>query len=1116
MHQPDEQFHDSPPYPRGELESPFLNEELFAGEAESEWEPRTAPLFSPFQHIFEYASEPVLEAERHDGDVCREHDDSEAEDFSAWQEGEPPKAAGYEQVFEQFSAGEAPLYNEEGPQAVKAPKPVPGVEFAPAPPQGSFWPVRTTHPRGREVAYQAIDGSFVGNPGRAFKGGREGGARYHVGIDLFARLGDPVVACEAGTVVNFHGFLGKTKALLVEHESGVVVNYGEVAPDSLQRAGLKLNDRVKAGQVIGYIGLLPKGSSMLHFETYRKGTRSSKPWRPGQDRPHEILNPTRYLLFLQERGSGAAAEPADSAVAGSLASLPRRLADAVRQGLMSLQVALSMLAGERDLNRLTNTIFSARHPERAPSQKILPGEKQLAREWLDIRDRMVRPALAALSATPSPRTSPQRSSSPPPPASGGPSPLDVLSPSELKAVRITSTFETGRAGSFGGLTGNFDGQGVSFGLMNFAWKAGSLLTLLKEFLRDHPAAFAEVFGPDAAMFREMVLATKADPKNPKRQVRDLDRQMEFARNVLNDAKNKIREPWRTYFGRLEANREFQRIQVTAVRKAVDRARYWCDYFGLKTERAFAFMFDLVSSHGGAWLNAPKFKERRRNLLRAMLEKKQAQVGRNDLTELETMEVIAHMIGEVSLEKWRDKVRVRKLWFVRGSGDVHEKSRDLARDFGVTDALPDFGTGTGSKELVEELCEEKDPGIPEDGEELFLSEHVAPWEESPPIPEETWVESEEEADYCPVETAYLDDQPAPSEETGHEAEERTEFGELELDASPGKTLYLPVQLSRDIPPEVGVFLPSGFRATAVVDILVYFHGHIIPLCKTDAGEFNKAGMEYYWNTPLFRCLREDLAASGLLAILIAPTFVPIFGSRNTPSSRYGALDQAGKFDFLIEETLAALSQRGELPARAQARNIVLSGHSAGGLPMQTVLAAKNSLGKNIVECWGFECLYFGTSEWTGWLKANPSRYFRHFRRPSPFDSPTKALERHANFVDVNDGTDHCLIVREKWRQAIDGSPALRGGAGASSPPASSGGGAMSALLSLLTGLPGLATLPITFLNALLGGLRDENHLTNLIFHVRHPGLAGRKLTGADPQSLKNERRFPRTEIRQSSY
>lgn len=271
----------------------------------------------------------------------------------------------------------------------------------------------------------------------------------------------------------------------------------------------------------------------------------------------------------------------------------------------------------------------------------------------------------------------------------GTSPLDALSPSELKAVRITSTFETGRAGSFGGLTGNFDGQGVSFGLMNFAWKAGSLLTLLKTFLRRNPAAFADVFGADAKRFQEVVLAARADLDNPKKLHRDIDRQMEFARNVLNDANKNVREPWRSYFSRLEYDPDFRRIQVEAVRKAATRARYWCQYFGLKTERSFAFMFDLVTSHGGAWLNAKKFKGGRRALLRAMIQKAKEDVGRVNLLEIETLGVIASMIADVSDERWRERVRARKLWFVNGSGKVHGKSWDLAKDFGVTDALANF-------------------------------------------------------------------------------------------------------------------------------------------------------------------------------------------------------------------------------------------------------------------------------------------------------------------------------------------------------------------------------------------------------------------------------------------
>lgn len=275
------------------------------------------------------------------------------------------------------------------------------------------------------------------------------------------------------------------------------------------------------------------------------------------------------------------------------------------------------------------------------------------------------------------------------------SPLDVLSPSELKAVSITSTFETGRPGGFGGLTGNIDGQGLSFGLLNFTIKAGSLIPLLKEFIETYPARYRSVFEKDADRFKEMVLATRPDTKNPTARIRDVDRQMEFVNNKMNliprkDGRNRIIGPWKTYFSRLEKDPEFRKIQVKAVRRALDRARYWFNYFGLKTERGFAFMFDLVSSHGGGWLNAPKFKGKHIVLLRRMLASKKAAVGRDTLTDLEKMEVIANMIADVSLPEWRDRVRLRKLWFVRGKGTVHGSSYDITKHFAVTDNPPDFG------------------------------------------------------------------------------------------------------------------------------------------------------------------------------------------------------------------------------------------------------------------------------------------------------------------------------------------------------------------------------------------------------------------------------------------
>jgi hypothetical protein len=251
------------------------------------------------------------------------------------------------------------------------------------------------------------------------------------------------------------------------------------------------------------------------------------------------------------------------------------------------------------------------------------------------------------------------------------------------------------------------------------------------------------------------------------------------------------------------------------------------------------------------------------------------------------------------------------------------------------------------------------------------------------------------------------------------------GSGHLHASLGQTLYLPIKLNDTIPGKVGVFLPKSFRPDATINLIVYFHGHIISACQTNKTQFLAKGMEYYWTTPFFLCLREALAASRANAILIAPTLAPIFGS-SANSLRYGNLDEAGKLDFLIDQTLTRLARSGALPTAARAGKIILSGHSAGGLPMLKILEAENEVKPKIAECWGFECLYFGTSGWGAWLAANPDKSFRHFRQPTEFDAAAKTLARFRNFFDVDNGGDHCRIVEEKWREAIDRSGVLRGG------------------------------------------------------------------------------------------
>jgi hypothetical protein len=88
--------------------------------------------------------------------------------------------------------------------------------------------------------------------------------------------------------------------------------------------------------------------------------------------------------------------PSRSGAASKLVALPGILADAVKSGGLTLIAASQILAGERDANKLTNLIFYARHPTLPVGYKIRPQEQGLAREWMEIRDKLVIPVLQRL------------------------------------------------------------------------------------------------------------------------------------------------------------------------------------------------------------------------------------------------------------------------------------------------------------------------------------------------------------------------------------------------------------------------------------------------------------------------------------------------------------------------------------------------------------------------------------------------------------------------------------------------------------------------------------------------------------------------------------------------
>jgi hypothetical protein len=123
-------------------------------------------------------------------------------------------------------------------------------------------------------------------------------------------------------------------------------------------------------------------------------------WDPGWLREDPYFD-WDYVYGVIERivagDPNAPALPPTSRAAPSILSVLGTAVDAFRTMLLNRReaaaVELAVDRGIRSVNDLTNLVFFGRHPE-MDGRKIRPDEKDLAREWLDIRRDVVTPALA--------------------------------------------------------------------------------------------------------------------------------------------------------------------------------------------------------------------------------------------------------------------------------------------------------------------------------------------------------------------------------------------------------------------------------------------------------------------------------------------------------------------------------------------------------------------------------------------------------------------------------------------------------------------------------------------------------------------------------------------------
>jgi len=235
---------------------------------------------------------------------------------------------------------------------------------------------------------------------------------------------------------------------------------------------------------------------------------------------------------------------------------------------------------------------------------------------------------------------------------------------DFRCLALTGSFETDShpPECFSGITGDFDGQGMSFGALQWNFGQQSLQPLLMEMNQQHRDLFKNIFSSEYDVLLHVLDES-------------LDQQMIWVRSIQDNIRHTINEPWNGLFKALGRTSEFQEIQLKEAGNIYQTALDWCNQYQLWTERGVALMFDIRVQNG----SIPNYvKQQILNDFSHISTQLSAEEK-----EVAMMQIIANRRAEASNPKYIEDVRKRKLCCALGNGQVHGQCYNLEQQYGIT-------------------------------------------------------------------------------------------------------------------------------------------------------------------------------------------------------------------------------------------------------------------------------------------------------------------------------------------------------------------------------------------------------------------------------------------------
>ena len=224
-----------------------------------------------------------------------------------------------------------------------------------------------------------------------------------------------------------------------------------------------------------------------------------------------------------------------------------------------------------------------------------------------------------------------------------------------RCLQITAEFEgTG----FTKAVGNFDGAGITWGIIGFTLSNGELGAVLRDIRSKHPAVFTAAFGELESRIVEVLGSSHAD-------------QIHFANSIsVGSSKMRIQDAWAKAFEKLGSDPGVQDIQLQRTERFFDIAVRDQQRFDVQNELGLALCFDIAVQNGG--IDGTE---------RARIKTKIDQ--NHPATQQDLRIIIANVVAENSRPQFIEDVRRRKLTIATAEGTVHG-SRFAVKTWGLDD------------------------------------------------------------------------------------------------------------------------------------------------------------------------------------------------------------------------------------------------------------------------------------------------------------------------------------------------------------------------------------------------------------------------------------------------